>query len=272
MPSLICSSRYTLDSQILRKTAQSLEWETLRLDGRQLPDWFEPPDDQIAIFYTAPHAFEIADQLGRRMLGCSPDWTVNLPAAFLNRELRQTTLADALQTADGMFVKHAVSKAFPAGVYATPALAAATESISPEALVHVGEPVRWTDEYRCFIANGAVATISPYVCAGVVVPDYDSFPQLSAAQEMAVREFAESVLQHPVVDSPPAFVLDVGQIEERGWSVVEWNECWASGIYGCDPVAVLRTLTFGNAPVEEKSGNVWDFARHYRAASPGKRR
>jgi len=70
MPSLICSSRYTVDSQILRKTAQSLDWETLRLDGNTIPDWFDPPDSQVAFFYTAPHVFDIARQLGRTMLGC----------------------------------------------------------------------------------------------------------------------------------------------------------------------------------------------------------
>ena len=89
MPSLICSSRYTIDSRILRKTAQSLGWETLRLDGNTIPDWFDPPDTEIALFYTAPHAFDIAKQLGRTLVGCNPDWTVNLPPELLNRQLRQ---------------------------------------------------------------------------------------------------------------------------------------------------------------------------------------
>jgi len=34
MPSLIVSSRYTTDSQLLRQAAQESGWETLQLDGR----------------------------------------------------------------------------------------------------------------------------------------------------------------------------------------------------------------------------------------------
>jgi len=56
MPSLILSSRYTTDSQLLRETARNFAWETLRLDDERIPDWFDPPDDQIVMFYTAPHA------------------------------------------------------------------------------------------------------------------------------------------------------------------------------------------------------------------------
>src|SRR4051812_479081 len=96
MPSLIVSSRYTTDSQHLRQAAQELGWETLRLDGQQIPEWFEPPDDQIALFYTAPHAFDLAAQLSRRLLGCPSDWTVRLAPEFLQRELRQCSLAEAL--------------------------------------------------------------------------------------------------------------------------------------------------------------------------------
>lgn len=147
MPTLVLSSRYTSDSQVLRKAAQQLGWETLRLDGERIPDWFDPPDEQIALFYTAPHAFTVAAQLSRTLLGCNSDWTVRLPKKFLQRELRQTTLREALAIPGKAFVKAAVSKAFPAAVYDAVSLAAATEQFLPEALVHMGEPVQWSVEY-----------------------------------------------------------------------------------------------------------------------------
>ena len=78
MPSLIVSSSYTTDSQLLRQTARTLGWETLRLDGCRIADWFDPPDDQIALFCTAPDAFNIADQLSRRLH--EPRSVVNVPA------------------------------------------------------------------------------------------------------------------------------------------------------------------------------------------------
>ena len=268
MPSLICSSRYTVDSQILRKAAQSLGWETLRLDGDKIPDWFEPPDSKIAFFYTAPHAFDIARQLGRTLVGCNPSWTVDLPHEFLQRELKQTTLREALQITQPRFVKHSVSKAFPAAVYDAEKLAAETKTIHPNSVVHVGEPVEWEHEFRCFVSNRKVDAISPYVYDGEIVANYESFPKLDESEIDQVREYAETVLNHPVVKTPSAFTLDVGVIRSRGWAVVECNECWASGIYACDPAAVLKTLLSGNVESDTMSSREWDFQRHYASACP----
>jgi hypothetical protein len=44
------------------------------------------------------------------------------------------------------------------------------------------------------------------------------------------------------VPLPPAFVVDVGLIEDRGWAVVEFNPAWCSGLLGADPAAVLSVL------------------------------
>ena len=41
---------------------------------------------------------------------------------------------------------------------------------------------------------------------------------------------------------PPAFVVDVGLVEGRGWAVVEFNPAWCSGLLGTDPTAVLSVL------------------------------
>jgi hypothetical protein len=41
---------------------------------------------------------------------------------------------------------------------------------------------------------------------------------------------------------PPAFVVDVGLVEDRGWAVVEFNPVWCSGLLGADPSAVLGVL------------------------------
>lgn len=268
MPSFICSSRYTVDSQILRKTAQSLGWETLRLDGNTVPDWFDLPDSAIAFFYTAPHAFDIARQLGRTLLGCNPDWTINLPPDLLNRNLQQTRLSNALRISEPRFVKHAVSKAFPAAVYTAQQLADETKTIHPDSLVHVGEPVDWECEFRCFVSKANVNAIGAYVYDGAIVADYDSFPDVAESELNDVRSFAETVLSHPDVATPDAFVLDVGIIRNRGWAVVECNECWASGIYACDPKSVLETLVAGNVVSDAIESSAWDFQRHYTTACP----
>ncbi|MEM7560867.1 MAG: ATP-grasp domain-containing protein [Planctomycetota bacterium] len=265
IPSLICSSRFTVDSQILRVTAQELGWETLRLDGNEFPDWFEALDDQIAFFYTAPHVFDLAAQLGRSMIGCNSDWTIDLSHDLLKRELRQVTLEEALRIAGPQFVKDSVSKAFPAEVYEAQRLAETTKTIPLGSLVHVGEPVDWQSEFRCFVAKGEVTTMSRYLYEGQLLTDDQSLRRVPDDQLSEAREFATSVINHPEVPIPDAFVLDVGEIRDRGWAVVECNECWASGIYYCDPVKVLATLLSGSCRTAELEAK-WDFRQTYSQA------
>lgn len=268
MPALIVSSRNTVDSQILRKTAQDLGWVTLRLDGSEIPEWFEPPDEQIALFVTAPLAFELAQQLDRVLVGCNADWTVQLPARFLNRQLAQMTLAEALRRGGKAFVKHAISKAFPAGKYDVANLAEAAKTTPQTALVHVGEPVEWLCEYRCFVRDGEIATISAYRRGEQIFTDHAQPLEAPADELTAARQFAECVLGSKEVLCPPAFVLDVGLIAGRGWAVVEFNECWASGIYACDPQQVLTTLLRACIPTAslKLEDQRWDFQTIYHQA------
>jgi hypothetical protein len=59
---------------------------------------------------------------------------------------------------------------------------------------------------------------------------------------MAALGFAETLLADSRVPVPPALVLDVGMIHDRGWAVVEANAAWGAGIYGCEPDKVLVAL------------------------------
>jgi hypothetical protein len=52
--------------------------------------------------------------------------------------------------------------------------------------------------------------------------------------------FAEQVLW--ASGTTKTVVVDVGVIPGRGWAAVEHHACWGSGVYGCDPAAVLGVL------------------------------
>lgn len=150
----------------------------------------------------------------------------------------------------------------------TSRLKAETSNIPRDSLVHIGEPVEFEYEFRCFVSLNRVNAISAYVYDGHIVSDYDSFPSVPKAQLDLVRSFAKSVLDHPDVAAPPAFTLDIGLIRGRGWAVVECNECWASGIYACDPIRVLETLVSSVVEADAMDSSAWDFRQHYAKACP----
>lgn len=41
---------------------------------------------------------------------------------------------------------------------------------------------------------------------------------------------------------PVPSVIDVGRIPGKGWAIIETNQAWASGLYGCDPLEALKAI------------------------------
>jgi hypothetical protein len=108
--------------------------------------------------------------------------------------------------------------------------------------VLVAEPVEWSAEYRCFILDGEVAAWSPYISFGR--PAWKPFgPGTLAGQTPgSVLSFCERLFSRSGVSFPPAFVMDIGLIDDRGWAVVEFNPVWCSGVLGADPKKILAVL------------------------------
>src|SRR4051794_38603058 len=81
-------------------------------------------------------------------------------------------------------------------------------------------PVEWLAEYRCFVCEGRVTAWSPYLSFGR--PNWRPYGHGGAAalESASVSAFCKRLLAQPKPSFPPAFVVDVGLIEDRGWSVV----------------------------------------------------
>jgi hypothetical protein len=108
--------------------------------------------------------------------------------------------------------------------------------------VLVAEPVDWLAEFRCFVQEGSVVATSPYLSFGR--PVWRAWGQggEKAAPSMDAVVVCWRLLEARSPALPPAFVVDVGLVEGRGWAVVEFNPAWCSGLLGADPVAVLGVL------------------------------
>lgn len=268
MPTLILSSSYSTESKILRKTAQDLKWETFRIDGESLPTWYEHGGGQYAIYCTVPKAFNVARQLDSILLGCSSHWLAELPEAFSKRRIDHLELRDVAGIKGDRFIKPALGKSFDAAVRSGQQAVSQTSHLPSSLLIHTSEVVEWETEYRCFAKDNKVMTLSPYRRGGVAFSSYKSPLRGPHRESEEASEFANSVLN--AVPCPRAFVLDVGIIKGRGWAVVEPNECWGAGIYGCTPSKVLEVLLAAlvqNVKVTAEEGK-WNYAEHYFRACP----
>ena len=178
----------------------------------------------------------VAEALGGRVIEPAADFLPGLPRKYVSRRIDLTTLGQARLLTEPKFIKPVADKFFPAAVYESGAQLSAGLEKDTE-LVLVSDPVEWEREYRMFVCDNQVRTHSPYSPHGNVISTEE--------QSRDALAFSKRVLGDPRVQLPRAVVLDVGWIRGVGWSVVEANEAVMSGIYDCDPIAVLEVLASG---------------------------
>lgn len=242
MPTLIFTPRYTDDSQALWKAAVRLGWSTERLTGWRVPDSLRSLDEPV-LYGEALFGPVLAEQLGLRLLQPADDWLVRLPWEWKKRHVALSTLGAARKNDEEAFVKPPSDKSFPAGVYRGSELPAEYPDDMP---VLVSDVVRWEKEFRCFVLDRALRTVSLYSRYGELQreSEFASTPE----EDREVEEFMAALLADPPVDLPRATVVDIGVIEGRGWACVEQNAAWGAGIYGCSPTAVLEVLRHAMGP------------------------
>jgi len=232
MPTLLLTSRYTEDAQLLWRAASRSGWRVERVRGISLPEDLE---GEIVLFVEALLAPTLAEQLGIELLEPAETWLAELPDDFKRRQVSAVPLAAARRMPGPVFAKPPNDKSFEAKVYAS---GSDLPQSDEDRLILVAEPVQWTCEFRCFCLDGSVLTLSPYLRSGRLARQDDFWA--SEEELQTARELAETVLA--LASLPRAVALDVGQIDGRGWAVVEANGAWASGIYGCVPELALRVI------------------------------
>ena len=87
-----------------------------------------------------------------------------------------------------------------------------------------------------------MAALSPYIRGGEIARTAAGDWEATKAEIADATTAIRAVLDDPEVELPPAVVVDVGRMTDRGWGVVEANPAWASGLCGCDAGRVLRVL------------------------------
>lgn len=179
------------------------------------------------------------------VLGVAPleppdDWLTTLPQELLGRQVAAVTLAEARELRRPAFLKPPGDKLFAARVYPDGSGLPGQDALDDDTPVLVSDVVTFATEYRLFVLDGAVRTASRYAVGGELA--------VSPGLPPAALAFAAEVLATGGL--PSAAVVDVGQLADGSWAVVEANPAWASGGYACDPDAVLDVVLRAAGPAE----------------------
>lgn len=227
----------------LQLAARTTGWDVHSAEG----SWRLPEDliakKQSGVPYGSQTFCEvIAQQMGWTLKGNSFDWLAKLPQKYLKRKVEFMTLDAAKKLQETKFIKPADDKVFPAGVYSPGTLI--THPVVPQDTpTLVSDVVSFDLEYRCFVTQNQVWTWSNYVFFDLVADHRVWY--MTPADNDTSKQFVEAMLDDLSIDdsiNTAASVIDVGRIPGKGWAIIETNQAWASGLYGCDPCAALEVM------------------------------
>jgi len=239
MPTLVLTRRYGPDSNALWHAAIEAGWDVERLQSMRARHELASRDP---VFYGETlWADAISETLGIALLEPTADWLPRLPERYRRRDIRLATLEEARGLERPAFVKAPDEKWLTARVYAS-GREIDVEGIEPSAEVLIADPVDFRIELRTFLLERRLMALSPYVRDGDIARDEAGAWAAADEDVAACRAFVQALAADRDVALPPAAVVDVGRLADGAWAVVEANACWASGICGCDPAAVLEVV------------------------------
>jgi hypothetical protein len=240
MTTLLLSSWSLPGVRALSDEARKLGWRTYALDESPSPQL----SGQVVFYGGSDVALEVARRFHLALIEPPLDLLARLPLAYRHRAVECCKFRELHRLKAPTFVKpaDALDKAFDAGTYSDAPDIRTPRGIDPDTPVLVAEPVQWLAEYRCFVLEGKVSASSPYLSFGRPVWRPYAEGGYASKTSASVSAFCDRLFAHSQVAFPPAFVMDVGLIEDRGWAVVEFNPVWCSGLLGADPNQVLPVL------------------------------
>jgi hypothetical protein len=240
MPTLVLSTWSLPASRALADAAREVGWYAYTFDENPKLK----PRGKAVFYGGTDRALAVASRFRLALLEPPFDLLAQLPLEFRRRAVEYARFGDLGRLKAPTFVKPAdsLNKSFDAGIYASARDIRAPKGVDVQSPVLLAEPVEWSAEYRCFIREGEIAAWSPYISFGR--PVWKPFGQgtLAAQAPASLSSFCHRLFSQSGVLFPPAFVMDVGLIEDRGWAVVEFNPAWCSGVLGADPTKVLAVL------------------------------
>lgn len=249
MPTLLLSTMGLQAAPTLAEVARRSGWGVVALDENPSPR----TSGQLVYYGGSDVALSVAARFRLALLEPPLDLLARLPLEFRLRAVEYGAFRDLSRLKAAAFIKPAdpLNKAFDAGISADFRNIRAPQGVDSCTPILVAEPVQWLAEYRCFILERKIAAMSPYLSFGRPVWRPHGQGSEEARECSHVRAFCERMFSLSRVAFPPAFVMDVGLIEERGWAVVEFNPVWCSGLLGADPHRVLAVLRRASQDTEE---------------------
>ncbi len=233
---LIVQPRNGSEIQLLKATAEELGWEVIEAPQ----SWRLKPElvssGKIGVPYGTQFFCEIIAQQMNWKLKFNPlDWLSKIARQYLGRKVDFMPLQQAMNLSEVKFIKPADDKVFPAKIYHSkidslhPTIPLTTPAL-------VSDIVNFVSEYRCFVTSNEVIT-----CCCYLMNEKINQPENWEKGSKKVQAYLQNLLDQKVITTEPA-VIDLGYLDNGELVIIESNPAWASGLYGCNSIGVLKVL------------------------------
>ncbi len=194
-----------------------------------LDKFWQPPEldpCKVHVYGNDTFCLVLQQKLGFELISPPDDILADLDEKWLKRKIRFMQLADAKTLRFPTFLKSSAPKIFKAGVYNS-LYDFESECINLEddtQVIH-SDIVQWKNEARAFVYNGKILDCAIYEGSG---------------DQREAEKFIEEFLSETQV--PETCVLDIGEIKDSGWTLIEANASWGAGLNGCNAEKVLPAI------------------------------
>ena len=166
-------------------------------------------------------------------LGLSTPSPLHIPPSlekYCNRYVEYMTMESFLSSSISYpkFIKpHSKIKEFISGVIRKDSSKIYFKDVDPTTIIQVSEVVDIISEYRGFVIGGELKSLQHYI------GDFKIFPNCQVI-EKAISEYK---------DQPIGYSIDFGITSGGDTVLIECNDGWSLGCYGCDPTIYTNLLT-----------------------------
>lgn len=226
---------YTEDSNNLKKASIISPYELNRFNAKwNVPEEFR--DDVIAVYGEDIYAEIVAEQCNLTLTKPKDNWLAEISEEFTKRKISYGKLKEFVDE-ENIFIKCSDFKSFKAGVFDKVTDIKGFDTLDFDSKVFTSEVVEWELEVRCFVLKNEIKTHSSYWRND----SFDTNP-LSETEQYDMFEFFKNFIQQYSETLPKAIVLDFGIIKGKGWTLIEANPAWCSGLYDCDAEKALEVI------------------------------
>lgn len=219
--------------------------------------------DGTALWATTKRATSIRNAgVDLPLLSPGPTWLSTVPGHFLGRKLVCTTLGRLRQDWQGYGAIRLAEQQ-----YGT--LGSERGCYSPETFIQIltrhrtrspynvfiddihvidSVPVKYTDRYRIFIANGEISASTRLAAVLDGRQKTQAYEGTAEDQAKAAEHFARQVIEATIWHQPPGFRIDVGTAPDGTWQLISSGPSWDAEFLEANPTGVVNSILAGQAP------------------------